>query len=262
LESSQLSPFLQDTGAKLFTKQKVVKTVKFPKEQNINKAIKLLHHNNLEAQKISKTSSNYTKLPNKDQAKDLEMIRLNKLEKRFEYWMRSPLLTDKAKQEFDKSCKELKMKGCVAFSYRKLEKEKKIREQYINTLDPYEKLKEKFMINTLFGEEIKKKLQQFAEEQHVANKFSTRNPCKIKKYLRTTSDIIPDVKRNKSKLQHDINKIKARYCDAKEVAAKEKAIKETKAIERFANRIKRENEFKLNELNAVFARSNKKFYNN
>eukprot|EP00826_Nyctotherus_ovalis_P064617 TRINITY_DN9482_c0_g3_i1.p1 TRINITY_DN9482_c0_g3~~TRINITY_DN9482_c0_g3_i1.p1 ORF type:complete len:390 (-),score=110.39 TRINITY_DN9482_c0_g3_i1:69-1238(-) len=258
VRSSQLSPFMGEAGAKLLTRHDVVITTKFPEGKELERAREVFHRYCTSAQKMAKTGSCTKKAPSTARAKDLEIKRLNKMEKRFEMWMKAPLLTDRARKEFDRSCKELKTRGCVAFDYKKLREEKKMQERQIRTLDPYDKLEEKVMFNALFGSDIKQKLQKYSQEQYIASQFPG---SESRDEYRTADDAGLGKKRSKLKLLNDVNKIKVRYCNSKEIFAQQKAVKEKKAIEHFANKIKRGNEYMKNSFNAILARTQKALYN-
>ena len=260
IKSSQLSPFMGDFGAKFFTRHNVVITTKFPHDQGILKAKKLFHQYCTSAEKASAASSHPKKIQTSARQRELKIMKLNKLEKRFETWMKCPLLTDRARQEFDKSCKELKAKGCIAFDYKKIQDKNKMMEEEISTLNPYENLEEKTMFNELFGSDIKKRLETFSKECRAVSQLCNRSEedsCKNKDNFRKGVNI----KRSKLKLLDDINKIKIRQHDPKEAAVQKKTIQEKKEIDCFAEKIKKGNEDMKNLLNAILIRRQKAQYN-
>ena len=121
VQSSQLSPFMTKFAAKLFTPHNVAITTKLPEKRFIKGSKKLFQEYNLLAKKTLMTNSNHGRAQTTTKAMDHELLRLNRMEKRFERWMKQPIMTERARNEFDMGCKELKAKGIVAFDYKKMQ---------------------------------------------------------------------------------------------------------------------------------------------
>ena len=141
---------------------------------------------------IKRNSKNASKLLN------MQAARLKKQDKRFETWIRFPIMTENTQTKFDNACKELRSKQDFRVIMDSIRRKNETQDYAIDSMDPHKKLKEKNVFNEMFGTDISKTLQTMTQRQLLISRITNTADVPLKQRLGSETDL-NDFKRTSKK---------------------------------------------------------------
>ena len=173
--SSQLSPFMTTFSKKFFDKHNVTITSHLPDKRYVKGVKGLFQRSASLAQRETTHKGLNNNIKRNTREIEHKSLQQNKMEKRFDNWIKFPMENPKTIKEFEVTSKELRYKGESILKYDKINENNKMQEKTIWALNPHEKLKEKNMVNAFFGSEITKNLHMLTQKEIFAAKTLDRN---------------------------------------------------------------------------------------
>ena len=247
---------------KLFSGHDVTITARLPDKRYMKGAKRLFQESAYLAHKAAESTDIKKALKLNSKALELRGQQQTNIDKRFERWIKQPIIGERTKTAFDDSCRALHSRGEAMLNYNKLNEKNKEKDKLVNIIDPNKMLMEKTTFNSIFANDISKSLKNLMNKQILATNmmrnnseyFNTQTAHRLDSLTNKDFDEI-NGKTGKLRLMNTIKKIKAKYCDFKEQAQKKKIEQEKKDIEHFIGKIEIENSRQKKFLSNVSART-------